>query len=242
MRDRSRPPSARGSSVQADWRAWLPEEKDQVFHKLVQELESSYAMFSVSLNEAIELRQMGRLTKSLSAIGMTSGLCRRLTEPLGGLLRALCEHAKHYGVIPNAVPLDPGNFRGQKGQRSARISSLLNRVLLTRRLQFLHKASTLGEMVEDLGQDFRFAADDLSGGMCINPGGMWEEVDTGHYDLNTCLREAVVLFKSFLMALPQDQLGAFQVTLCEQSVVGRTEAPARPVVIRHRRMTAIAGE
>jgi len=34
------------------------------------------------------------------------------------------------------------------------MSSLLNRVLLSQRLQFLHKVSTLEEMVEDLGKDF----------------------------------------------------------------------------------------
>src|SRR2546430_15163836 len=33
--------------------------------------------------------------------------------------------------------------------------SLLNHVLLSQRLQFLHKVSTLMEMVEDLGKDFR---------------------------------------------------------------------------------------
>jgi len=41
-------------------------------------------------------------------------------------------------------------------------------------------------------------------------------VDAGHYDLNTCLREAIVVFKSFLIALPEDQLGAFQNAVRQQ--------------------------
>ncbi len=48
MKDSSRPLSARGSSVQQDWRAWLPEEKAQSFHKREHHLESLYYMFSVS--------------------------------------------------------------------------------------------------------------------------------------------------------------------------------------------------
>ena len=241
MTDCNRPP-ARGKCVRDDWRAWLPDEKAEVFHKEVRQLESSYAMLSVSLDEAIELWQMGHSGKSLQAVGITSGLCKLLTQTLAGLLRALSEHAKHYGTIPNAAPLDPANFQGQRGQRSARMSSLLNHVLLSQRLQFLHKVSTLEEMVEDLGKEFRLAADDLADGTSLNPIKMWAEVDADHYDLNTCLREAIVVFKSFLIALPESQLVAFQNSVREQSQLQEAHVPSRQPAIRHRRMTAIAGE
>jgi hypothetical protein len=239
--DGNRPP-ARGKCVRDDWRAWLPDEKAQVFHKQVRQLESSYAMLSVSLDEAIELWQLGDSGKSMQAVGITSDLCKLLTQTLAGLLRALSEHAKHYGTIPNAAPLDPANFQGQRGQRSARMSSLLNHVLLSQRLQFLHKVSTLEEMVEDLGKEFRLAADDLAEGTSLNPKKMWAEVDADHYDLNTCLRETIVVFKSFLIALPESQLGAFQNAVREQSQFQEADVPSRQPVIRHRRMTAIAGE
>jgi len=242
VKDSIRPPSARGRSVKDDWRAWLPEAKAQVFRKQVHELESSYVMLSVSLDEAIRLRQMGEPGKSLQAVGITSGLCKLLTQTLVGLLRALSEHAKHYGTIPNAAPLDPGNFQGQRGQRSARMSGLLNRVLLSHRLQFLHKVSTLEEMVDDLGKDFRNSADDLAAGISLNPKKIWAEVDADHYDLNTCLRESIVVFKSFLIALPDGQLGAFQDTVRQQSQLQGTGEASSQRVTRHRRMTAIAGE
>ena len=242
MRDHNRPPSARGRSVQEDWHAWLTEDKATVFHSHVQRLESNYVMLSVSLNEAIELRQGGSLGKALQTMGILSGLCKLLTQPLAGLLRALGEHAKHYGTMPNAAPLDPANFKGPKGQRSARMSGLLSRVLLSHRQQFLQKASTLAEMVEDLSRDFSLAAIDLAECAAPNPLGAWDAVDAYHYDLNTCLREAIVLFKSFLIALPEDQLGAFQNTVREQSEIREVEAPARQSLIRHRRMAQIAGE
>ncbi|HUC54048.1 MAG TPA: hypothetical protein VMR90_08370 [Candidatus Cybelea sp.] len=232
----------RGKSVQDDWRAWLPGSKADLFDAQRHQLESSYVMLSVSLNEAIEFRLLRQPGKSREAVSVTAGLCQRLTHMLGALLRALSEHAKHYGTIPNAAPLDPANFQGPKGQRTARMSSLLNRVLLSRRLQFLHKVSTLAEMVEDLDRDFRHAADDLADGLSSNPGKMWAEVDTDHYDLNTCLRESIVIFKSFLIALPETQLGAFQETVLQQSQLQETSVHSSQRVIRHRRMTAIAGE
>jgi len=220
----------------------LPEAKAKVFDRQVHQLESNYVMLSVSLDEAIELRQLGQPVKSLQAVAITSGLCKLLTQTLSGLLRALSEHAKHYGIIPNAAPLDPANFQGHRGQRSARMSSLLNHVLLSQRVQFLHKVSTLEEMVEDLGKDYRSAADGLAEGVSLNPNKMWDEVDTDHYDLNTCLREAIVVFKSFLIALPENQLDAFQGTVRLQSRPQEAGVGSRQNVIRHRRITAIAGE
>lgn len=238
MKDHSRPPLSRGRSVQQDWRACLPEEKAHVFQEHERHLESLYNMFSVSLNEAIELKLAGVRGKALCAISMTSQLCERLTRPLAGTLRALHDHAKHYGTVPNAAPLVPENYQGLRGQRSARMSGLLDRVLFSHRLQFLHKVSTLQEMVEDLDRDFRNAAGDLSCGLCTDPERGWREMDLGHYDLNTCLRETIVLLKSFLVVLPAGQLGDF-----EKAVYVQSHFPSEHLVApHHRRMNAFAGQ
>jgi len=199
-------------------------------------------MWSVSLNEAMELRHLGQLAKSLQVVGVSSGLCKLLTQSLAGLLRSLYEHSKHYGTIPNAAPLDPSNFQGERGQRAARMSGLLNHVLLSQRLQFLNKLTTLGEMVEDLSKDYRQAAHDLADGVAFDPRKTWQEVDFDHYDLNTCLREAIVVFKSFLIALPESQLCAFQKTVRQQSVPLGGLAPAFQDADHHRRVPAIAGQ
>jgi hypothetical protein len=234
---RSRAPLSRGRCVQQDWRTSLPEEKALVFQEHERHLESLYNMFSVSLNEAIDLKLAGLLAKAWSAIGMTSELCRRMTGPLAGTLRALHEHAKHYGTVPNAAPLNPNNYHGMRGQRSARMSGLLDRVLLSQRLQFLHKVNTLEEMVEDLDRAFRSVADDLARGLCPDPERGWHEVDAGHYDLNTCLRETIVVFKSFLVVLPVGQLTDF-----EKAVHGQSQLSDGDLAGGHRRMGAFAGQ
>jgi hypothetical protein len=242
VKDRLRPPTARGTSVKEDWHAWLPEEKSKVFGFYVQQLEASYTMLSITLNEAIELRQAGRLTKSFQTMCVAPALCERLTDSLSALLRALGEHANHYGTVPNAAPLDPENFNSTKGQRSARMSSLLSHVLLTQRAQFLHKVGTLREMVEDLGRDFQESAEELASGAAAAQAMHWQATDTDHFDMNTCLREAIVLLKSFLLALPEDQIPAFQRTVSSQMLPPKSKSPARQLVIRHRRMAQIAGE
>ena len=237
MKADSRPPLSRGRCVQQDWRTSLPEEKALVFQEHERHLESLYNMFSVSLNEAIELKLAGFLPTALRTVGMSSELCGRMSRPLAGTLRALEEHAKHYGTVPNAAPLNPDNYHGMKGQRSARMSGLLDRVLFSQRLQFLHKVNTLEEMVEDLDRDFRTVATDLAGGLCPDPQRGWHEVDAGHYDLNTCLRETIVLLKSFFVVLPAGQLGDFEKTVHDQS-----QFPDGDPTRRHGRMGALAGQ
>jgi hypothetical protein len=243
VKDRVRPLSARGMTVKDDWRAWLPQEKEQVFRSYVRQLEISYNMLSVSLDEALALRQGGRLAKASLAVCVTPDLCSRFAHPLVALLWALSEHAKHYGTVPNAAPLDPSNFQGARGQRVALINNLLCRVLLTERSQFLYKISTLGEMVDDLNNDFCAAATDIANGTSLNFDSEWQAVDAAHYDLNTCLREAIVLLKSFLMALPDNELDAFQATVCTQMGVSKPKKLTfSQRLIRHRRMAPIGGE
>jgi hypothetical protein len=162
---------------------------------------------------------------------------------LVGLLWALSEHAKHHGTVPNAAPLDPANFQSARGQRAARVSGLLCRVVFSERTQFLYKISTLGEMVDDLNRDFCAAATDIANGASQDFDSEWQAVDAAHYDLNTCLREAIVLLKSFLMALPDDELETFQATVRTQMGVSKPKKlTLTQRLTRHRRMAAIGGE
>ena len=242
MRDRLRPPPACGPSVKEDWCAWLPEEKSRVFDAYVQHLETLYAMMSVSLNEAIAYRNAGRIMEANQAIYVVAELCPRLTKPLGELLRSLADHAQHYGTIPNTDLLDPQNFQGPRGQHSARMSGLLCLVLLSQRSQFLHKTDTLMEMVEDLGEDFREAACELSDGTGIATESLWSSVDADHFDLNTCLREAIVLLKSFLVALPAEQLFTFQKDVGSRLGGVFSFSPVQRRHLHHGRIPQIAGE
>jgi hypothetical protein len=230
------------TSVQDDWCAWLPRDKAQAFDDYAHELETLYIMFSVALNEALEFRQTGMLTKSYRAASMTPELCNRLAVSLEALLRTLGDHAKHYGTIPNAASLDPANFQGPKQQRTARMSDLLSRILFTQRSQFLHKIGTLAEMTEDIDKEFGLAVENLASGTSSRPEDDWRVLDAAHYDLNTCLREVIVLLKSFLRVLPQDQLPEFQRTVSSQILASQAPASSSVRLIRTRRMASVEGE
>jgi hypothetical protein len=205
--------------VSEDWRAWLPEAHDQVFRWTVGELDAGYTMLSVTLDEAIAVRCEGDLRKARLEAGFCAQLVDRFSATLATTLRTLEEHVRYYGTIPNTAPLDPANFRFPRSQRLARMHLLLCRVLFSARSLCLHKLHALRELVDELAPAFRETALELADGTSITPGELWEALDSLHYDLNTCLRETLVLLKSFLRALPEDELDTFRKAL---------GTPARP--------------
>lgn len=195
-------------------------------------------MMSVALDEAIALRHKGSLVKACEATQTARGVCLRFTQAMETVLNGLHLHAKHFGLVPSAAPLSAENFRGYRGQRTARIAGFLNKVLLSRRSQFIHKASTLREMVAELKDEFCKTVDDLVGGLHVRTESLWDCLDRCQFDLNTCLRETIILLKSFLVALPEDQIAPFESGLKLPSV--RT-APSS-FAFRHRRFVAVPGK
>jgi hypothetical protein len=210
---RKRGPSPVRRSASGDWRAALPGEKNQVFESIVRGWECSYAMMSVSLDEAMSLRARGELVCANQQVSITSELMRRLMSALIEACRVLTDRGKHLSNPPVVQPLNTGFFRGDTAQSAASWNSLLHNVLLGHRSRFFHKLRILSNTVEQLGNEFEHVADDISAGTCTEPGACWKQLDSLHFDLNTCLRESEVILKSFLHALPADQLSAFDMEM-----------------------------
>jgi hypothetical protein len=238
----SRPALAPLASVSHDWRKPLSSEKTRVYLHALQTLETSYSMFSVNLDEALGMRRYGHLLQAYQLLSVSPALCRRLASPLHSLLCAMLDHAKHFGTAPNLVPLDPDNFQHSRSQRVARFNELFSRILLTRKSQFLHKMSALSDLVDELDSGFESIIDELCEEQSLHPEHDWELLAAVHYDLNTCFREAVVLFKSFLHALPEAQLADFESSLHERSFTSSAPASLPARHLAHRRMAFLKGQ
>jgi hypothetical protein len=225
---RRRAPSPRRTASD-DWIAALPREKNQVFEKTVRDWECSYAMMSISLNEALAQRARGELVCAQQQVAVTSDLLLRLNRVLIHACAVLAERGKHVSDLPLVQPLNTGFFRGNTAQSAASWNSLLHNVLLGHRPRFFHKLRILSNTVEHLGGEFEQAAHDIAGGTCVQPAICWKKLDSLHYDLNTCLRESEVILKSFLHALPADQLAAFDAELNRPPAAAKGR-PARRVI------------
>lgn len=225
-----------------DWRTPLTRDKSQVYLRAVHQLETSYCMFSVNLDEALGMRREGRLGVAHQLLDVAPALCQNLAAPLLGLIRAMQVHSRHFGTTPNRAPLNPDHFQNSKYQRLARFNGLFGRILLSSRSQFLYKLSALAEMTEEMAENYDSAVQTLEAGLTAWPDRCWDALDDSHYDLNTCLRESVVVLKCFLHALPDEQLPEFQVSLNEHGVASPDRFVVRVRHLAHRRLTLIKGQ
>ncbi len=210
---RTRAPSRRYDSVQHDWRALLPDTRACLFFHHTEELENDYLMLSVSLNEVLNYHRAGKSLRNCREIEVLGALCARLAIRINAVLHGMWQHARHFGIVPNLAPLEAANFKSERGQRGARHNQVLSRVLFSERSQFLNKLNTLEEMVDAIGDEFIVIVRKLEDCPTLDAPGLLQALDFDHFDLNTCLRETDVLLKSFLLVLPEDQLGSFDFTV-----------------------------
>jgi hypothetical protein len=224
--------------VSADWRACLPEPHRDVFDLAVSDLDCSYTMFSVTLNDALHMHLSGSLVGARECAGVAGQLLAGLAGRLRGTMRALEEQGRHLGNLPEVLPLAAANFRTEQALRLADWNSLLHRVLLNSRSRFFHKVSVLDDLVELLAREFRETATEIADGASVRPAERWAALDALHFDLNTCRQEAIVVSKSFLLHLPAEQVEGFSRRLGEavEQETQRQQPPARtPQFSRTRR-------
>jgi hypothetical protein len=170
-------------------------------------------MMSVSLDEALARRARGELVCAQQQAAITSELLLRLNAMLVLGCAAMAECGKRVGDLPVVQPLHTDFFRGDTAQSAASWNSLLHNVLLGHRSRFFHKLRILASTIERLGNEFEQTAGDIAASTCVDPGSCWKQLDSLHFDLNTCLRESEVILKSFLRALPGDHLSGFEAEL-----------------------------
>ena len=203
-----------------DWIASLPREKAQLFDVVVRRWESSYAMASISLNDAFSLRCRGELVGARQQVAVSAELLARIAATLIDACQSISSRGRRIANVPQVRPLNTEFFKGQTAQSAASWNELLHYILFAGRSRFFQKLRILSETLESLVVEFHAQADELSGARSIHPHDAWESLKSHHYDFNTCLREAEILLKSFLRALPIEQIPAFA---CELDVVASPE-------------------
>jgi hypothetical protein len=202
--------TAKKRRVRDDWTEPLPAARHKVFGAQTGELEAGYQMVSVALDSAFGNRSRGELVKARQQVGVAAALLERVAGRLLEALEALQEVAERLEQFPAVEPLRPEFFRGKSAVRAAWWNAVLHGPLLQARLRLFHKLWTLRSSVVELRAEFAAAADEISGGMCIEPTLRWELLEVLHFDLNTLLRETTVMLKSFLVAISTEEFESFQ--------------------------------
>ena len=194
-------------SVTDDWIRALPRDKHHIFQGIVANWECSFAMTSVALDDALSMRSGGELVCARQNVVLAAALLKGLSASLLDLCNRLASRGRHIPEVPLVEPLRSGFFRGSKEQSAATWNGILHRVLPGDRGRFVCKLRILSNTVERLEHEFDTIAKNIGApGASAN---CWTALDRLQYDFATCLRETEVVLKSFLRALPAEQVSAF---------------------------------
>jgi hypothetical protein len=196
--------------VREDWSASLPREKLDLFKHIKSGGEVCYVMSSISLDEGLRLISHGSPVSARQCAANSAEFLQCLASKLLVVLDAMEKHGRHFGTLPLVEPLDSSSFCGKTAQLAASWNNLLHKVLLSDRSRFFYKLQTLAGVVEETAREFFESAEELVEGSTAQPAACWEALKCLNYDLNTCLCETSVVLKSFLRALPDEELKPFQ--------------------------------
>jgi hypothetical protein len=191
-------------NVSDDWITALPGEKARYFEAVVHPWECTYAMMSIALDDALSFRTRGELVCARQQVSIAADFLARLSYSLVSLCSTVSRLGRKVNKLPAVEPMNASFFRGNIAQSAASWNGILHHVLFGTRSRFFHKLRILSDTMDQIETEFRSEADDLAKGLAIQPSDCWKELDSLHYDFNTCLRETEVVLKSFLRALPND--------------------------------------
>ncbi len=195
--------------MREDWAASLPQEKLELFKHIESTGEVCQVMSSISLDEGLRLLSRGSPVSARQCAANSAEFLQGLAAKLLAVLDAMEKHGRHFGTLPVVKPLDSSSFRGKTAQAAASWNNLLHKVLLSDRSRFFHKLQTLAGVVEETAREFFESAEELVEGSAAHPAAGWEALKSLNYDLNTCLCEIIVVLKSFLRTLPNEELKSF---------------------------------
>jgi len=201
--------TGRKASVSEEWAAWLPEEKECLYAATVKELEVSYVILSVSLDDGFALCKQGKLMAAREQAVMFSALYGRLADRLHGALRSLREHGREFGTFSQVAPLHLEWFRSEPARSMVRHHRLVSRLVLRERAHFFQKIEILNETITRLQQETHRITAEIADGTTLRWRSRWAELEMLHDDLNTCLREITVVLKSFFCVLPLKEVAPF---------------------------------
>jgi len=196
-------------AVREDWAAPLPQKKLDLFKHVESGGEVCWVMSSISLDEGLRLLSRGSPVSARQCAANSAEFLQGLAAKILAVLDAMEKHGRHFGTLPIVKPLESSSFRGKAAQAAASWNNLLHRVLLSDRSRFFYKLQTLAGVVEETAREFFDSAEELVEGSAARPAAGWEALKSLNYDLNTCLCETIVVLKSFLRALPDEEVKSF---------------------------------
>ncbi|MGH9774812.1 MAG: hypothetical protein ACRD50_07675 [Candidatus Acidiferrales bacterium] len=219
----------RRRSILQEWFGLLPDPKNALFEELRRDWDALRWMSAAALDESLQLCHAGNFACARSQAYNSAELLGRLAASKVAACHALRNQGRQFGDLPDVNPLNPDDYITGHAHNSALMSQILYRAVFTRRSRLFYKLDTLSSLIEDLSGEYNQVAAEMQLNSMGGPEASLALLALLEHDINSCFAESQVVFKSFLWALPPDQIPALRRNLDPAWLTMHRKFAAKPI-------------
>ena len=202
----------------------LTAERECIYQPIALEIETQASILGVSLNDALEERDLGKQEIARRLVGLADCEWVRLAQLASGLLNALGKYMPTARVVVPVRNIAAHHFKSPAMVDYARMHEVLDQFVFRYKLRFQLHMRVLRRAMEALtvefGQTYRSVLG--AGG---GADGVWKHLDLCFHDFDLITKEVLLAFRAFLTSLPDEELQALATDLNALIVRGVRTTP-----------------
>ena len=202
----------------------LTTERESIYQSIALEIETQASILGVSLNDAVEERDLGRSEIAWRLVGLADCEWERLAHLANGLLNLLGQYWPAARVVVPVRNIAAHHFKSPAMIDCARKYEVLDQFVFRYKLRFHLHMRVLRRAVESLTTEFgeTYRSVLRTGG---GSDGVWNCVDLYFHDFDLITKEVLLALRAFLNCLPDTELQAFATDLSALVVRGVRTTP-----------------
>lgn len=187
--------------VRAHGRIPLSPDVEKIYRPISLELETQIILLGISLNEALGQRQAGNEENAWRLARLALCQWDRLAEKVTVMLKSIADHFPQTRSLVSVRDLTAHEFKSNAMIESMRMGAMLHEVIFRSKPRYQFQVQVIRRAVDTLTLDFNGAiraaerapdcAEDL-----------WDKIDPSFHDFDLVVKESLLAFRAFLLAVP----------------------------------------
>jgi len=205
----------------------LGSERRAVYDGFAPEIEARIAMLGISLNDAFEERDAGRLDMAWRMVRLSASEWDGMEKIVAGLLNTLTKHLSNAQVVVTSRSILAHRFKSRTMVDYVRMHELVDQLVFSSRRRYQLQLRLLRRAAEIVTGEFRYTYRhaEKTGDKSAE---VWRQIDLSFHDFDLIAKEAVLAFRALLACLPPSALPRLSFDL-NALLRGRVRARSLPV-------------
>jgi hypothetical protein len=187
---------------------WLRQEREKIYEPVALEIETQTVILGISLNEALGEREGGKPENAWRLVGLAVCQWKRLAENVRSLLDAIDANVPSARSVLRVRTIHPQLFRSRSMLGFVHMRNALDQFLFRSKVRYQMNVRVLRRAVESLTSDFQRAYELTETSSAMSPE-VWGRLDPAFHDFDLLIKEVLLSFRYFLVALPDSALNEF---------------------------------